>query len=288
MLKSLMSALIIAGALAGPLHAKAKPPETLTRSSKWQVDYDDDACHLLAEFGEDKDKVIMQITRYDLGDPLHLNLYGKRVDSPDSRGKVTLDFGLADKPIEETWIGGKNGDLNAIFVSVLRMDGWESAEPGDIGPKITPEQEASVSFITVDLPRKKPFRLDVGSLGKPLAQLRECQENLVKSWGYDPQEQATLSQPARPHNPPTDWFRSSDYPVEALGRRAQGMVQFRLDVDSAGNVAGCRILNRSNPDLFADITCKSVAKRAKLSPALDAAGKPVRSFEVYHVRWVMP
>jgi hypothetical protein len=67
-----------------------------------------------------------------------------------------------------------------------------------------------------------------------------------------------------------------------------GIVQFRLDVDAAGKITGCHVLHRTKPDLFADLTCRSITRRAKLEPALDAEGKPVRSFSVHKVLWIMP
>ncbi len=64
-----------------------------------------------------------------------------------------------------------------------------------------------------------------------------------------------------------------------------GYVRFRLDVDETGNVAGCRVLYRTNPDEFADLSCKLISKRAKFAPALDAKGKPVKSYYISQIRW---
>ena len=175
MLKRLLLGTVIAGALAGPLSARTDQPEALTRSSKWVVDYDEDACHLAAEFGSGKDMVVMRITRFDLGDPFHFSLYGDRLRHANSRGEATLDFGVGEKPIEAGWIGGKNGKLDAMFFSLVRLDGWKPESPGQTGPKLRPDQEAAVSGVTVAVRGKKAFRLEFGSLAKPLAQLRTCQ-----------------------------------------------------------------------------------------------------------------
>ena len=50
---------------------------------------------------------------------------------------------------------------------------------------------------------------------------------------------------------------------------------------------GCRVLYRTNPDEFADLTCALISKRARFAPALDAKGTPVKSFYISNVRWVM-
>ncbi len=47
---------------------------------------------------------------------------------------------------------------------------------------------------------------------------------------------------------------------------------------------GCFVPSRTSSDEFAD-TCRSVAKRARLQPALDAPDKPRRSFWVVKLHW---
>ena len=65
------------------------------------------------------------------------------------------------------------------------------------------------------------------------------------------------------------------------------MVRFRLDVDPSGKPSGCRVLYRTNPDEFADLSCQLLLKRARFAPALDIANKPVKTFYINEVRWLM-
>ena len=108
---------------------------------------------------------------------------------------------------------------------------------------------------------------------------------LVASFGPGLPEQARLSQPPKPLGVISDWITSADFPKKALNQGSSGLVQFRLDIDETGKVSGCRILYRTNPDDFADLSCKLLTQRAKFSPALDSAGKAVRSFYVSKIRW---
>lgn len=62
-------------------------------------------------------------------------------------------------------------------------------------------------------------------------------------------------------------------------------MQFRLDVDPEGKVAACHILARTDPDDFSKLTCKLMSGRARFIPALDAQGKPVKSFFVSKFSW---
>jgi len=287
MLKPLIFTLIFAAQANSAALAKVNAPETLARTGKWNVNYDRDACHLLAEFGTGKDMLILRLTRYEPGESFELALYGRKLASADARSKMKVDFGLGGAPVEAEAINGTAGNLPLTLFGSTRLDGWKSEGREEIGPSLSPQQEAAVTGLTVKIERKKLFRLDFGSLAKPMEQLRKCQTDLLKSWGFDPVVQTTLAKPARPASSPAVWLRDSDYPSEAIAMGQNGIVQFRLDVDADGRVSGCHVLARTSPDVFADTTCRAVTRRAKLEPALDANGKPVRSFFVQKVRWQM-
>lgn len=274
---------LAAAALPTPVAAKDKPPEVLKRVGNWIVNYDNDACHLAAQFGEGKNQVVLRMTRYQPSESFTLGLYGSRMAADEVRTKGTLDFGLSAQPLEVETINGSAGKNKAAWVSGVRLDRPWNADEGL--PDLTPEREASVTGLTIDFQRRKPFRLEFTAFGKAMAQLRTCQTDLVKSWGYDPEQQANLSRRATGKQSPAEWLKASDYPMQSVAMGHNGFVQFRLDVDETGKVAGCHVLDRTNPDDFADMTCKLVARRAKLEPALDASGKPVRSFIVQRVVW---
>lgn len=263
---------------------KDREPEALVRTGKWHLNYDRDACHLEGTFGKGDAEVIARFTRYDHGEKFDLSLTGKRFSYPATRADAKIDFGIQEMT-STAMFGTRGGAKLAVFPS-LRLDGLGLLSDRVL-PKITPEQEAQIKSITVRIPRKAPFRLEFASLGQSFAQMDDCTTNLVKSWGYDPVVQATLSQPVVPITAPNKWLDSKDYPVSALRSGANGIVQFRLDIDADGKITGCHVLARTSPDDFADITCRAILKRAQLLPALDAQGKRVRSYHVQKARWMM-
>jgi hypothetical protein len=282
--------LLIAGAcLAGSAPALAapgdKPIETLTRKGKWVADYSRDACNLITRMGEGKNSVIIRFTRYEPGDRFDLSVYGDRYRSDAVRIEGSADFGLSDKPIPIEGVSGNSGKMRAIFFRGMRLDGWDRGDKHEIAPVITPQEEGRVTGVTLRLERRRPLRLEFGSIAKPLAEMRKCMDALVTSWGYDAAQQAAGLRPVSAITSPGSWLNSNDYPSKALFAGYNGLVQIRLDVDVEGKVAGCFVLSRTSPDEFADITCRNVAKRARLQPALDAAGKPMRSFWVVRVNW---
>ncbi len=263
-----------------------KPIETLTRNGQWVADYSRDACNLIAKMGEGKDSVIVRFTRYEPGDTFDLSVYGDRFRTDAAQVGGNADFGLREKPVPLDGMAGSTGDLRAIFFNALRLDGWSSKNKLDVVPVVTPAEEARVTGVTLRIDGEHPLRLEFGSLAKPMAEMRKCMDMLVTSWGYDAAQQAAGLRPVSAITSPASWLNANDYPQGALSGGHNGLVQIRLDVDAQGKVAGCFVLSRTSPDEFADITCRSVARRARLQPALDAAGKPMRSFWVVKVHWL--
>ena len=76
-----MRALVVAilgAALMAPLPSAAKDdPVTLAKTTKWEMNYDADSCHLLAKFGRGEDTLLLRMTRYEPGDALTLMLYAR-------------------------------------------------------------------------------------------------------------------------------------------------------------------------------------------------------------------
>ena len=116
------------------------------------------------------------------------------------------------------------------------------------------------------------------------AAMDRCIDQLLTTWGLDPAVQRALQHGPVPLNNPSDWVRSTDYPSSAANRSS--VINFRLAIGADGAVTGCHIQSGLSVADFAAATCQLVARRARFSPALDAAGKPVTSFYANTVRWV--
>ncbi|WP_133365185.1 energy transducer TonB [Qipengyuania sediminis] len=84
------------------------------------------------------------------------------------------------------------------------------------------------------------------------------------------------------------WIRQDDYPASAVRDGEGGIVAFRLDVDAAGRVANCAILESSGPLVLAETTCRLLSERARFEPARDAAGRAIASRYHSRVRWEAP
>ncbi|NJS15500.1 MAG: energy transducer TonB, partial [Sphingopyxis sp.] len=100
-----------------------------------------------------------------------------------------------------------------------------------------------------------------------------------------PEAMPSSAVPAKPLGNPSFWVLPSDYPADALRQMVEGTTAFQVTVDGMGSVAKCDIVESSgSPSLDAQ-TCTVVARRARFSPAKDAAGLPVQGTYQNRIRW---
>ena len=121
-----------------------------------------------------------------------------------------------------------------------------------------------------------------------MAALQQCMESLISTWGIDLAAHRELSRRAEPTNNPGKWIRSSDYPPSELMMGGQALIKFRLTVDEEGMPIDCDVSGLTDSAAFAEISCSRLKQRARFTPALDAAGKPIRSVYLGSVRFKMP
>lgn len=273
---------------AVPVLAKDQPVISLARTTKWEMNYDVDSCHLLARFGSGDQNVVLNITREEPGDGFDLQLYGKSLRYDGIAMPVELTFGADGTAFKRTGVAltmSGPDKIPVLRISGVRVDGW-AYEKQAVPPVVTAARETAVTQITFRPPGSKRYRLETGSMGAPLAAMRQCTTDLITAWGYDPAVQAQLTRRPVPTRNPGAWLHSGDFPPKSLAQGHNGLIRFRLDVDATGQPVGCRVLYRTNPDEFADLSCKLLLKRAQFTPALDAQGKPVKSFYINSIRWV--
>lgn len=277
---------ILGLALAAP--AVAAEPEVLAPVGAWEINYDADSCHLLRAFGRGDKQVTLKMSRVQPGDQTDLEFYGKLLAPHGLMAPVEVAFG-DHKPTRSSppFLGKGGDDLPALMITSVRLDGRERGSGAPPPNTVTPEQEAAIKTVSLRVKQNEVFRLQTGSMAKPMQAMRSCLTDLVRHWGYDPAVQASLSKPTAPIGNAGSWVTGSDYPTKAFFNRSVGVVSFRLDIDETGKVTGCRVLRRTDPDEFEDITCRLLSRRAKMTPALDAQGQPVKTYYVNSVRWIM-
>lgn len=85
------------------------------------------------------------------------------------------------------------------------------------------------------------------------------------------------------------YFSSNDYPMSAVDAREQGTVRFWIEVSAEGRVTECHIVQSSGSAALDAATCRVMRERARYTPARDANGRPVASYDGdYTLTWRLP
>ncbi len=260
----------------------------LTASSPWQMDNGTDSCSLKRGFGTADNPALLEIERLGPGDRFYATITAKAFNGlaesshlvlktgPDGVEPIADRFTVADAPIE----GG--GKLTALMFSATT---WNGFRKDDRPPApVTPEREAAITSLIVSW-GDKAVQLGTGPLGKAMAAMRECTDGLVRSWGLDPAQQASLSARPVPKTSPDTWIAANSYPFGADNRHRPGLTRARLLVDASGAVSGCKVVDNYGDAAFAATACEQMTSKAAFSPALDQAGKPAASYYEASIRW---
>ena len=291
-MRKFLSAALISG-LAWPMPSMARETLRLKPTTKWLLNYADDSCRLARKFGESDQQVTLFLDQLEPGDWFQIVLGGKPV-KPEQRDQARVDVTLRFGPSEATlgsdaYTGTMNG-MPALLVSgahrlvplteaetAARKASYEGG-PDFVIPSLSPEQERAVTFLELSEGAESDLILETGPMDQPLKALRDCAWDTIRSWGLDVEQQRTLSRKVSNRDPLKPWFRADDYPMKMLRGGYEGVVNFRLLVDSTGKPTSCRIQTSTRPKEFDDAVCRGAMSRARFNPALDAQGNPVPSY----------
>lgn len=272
--------------LVNPVAAKDKPVEVLTRTAKWDMHYDDDSCSIWGQFGEGKAQIAIRMTRYQPDSATELALYGQRLLNKAPYVKVATDFNSDGTSTTFPALSGKAEKLPLLLLGTRDLADRQRSFDDSVA-SLAPDQQDGIASLTITIGGDKPIHLPLSPAAGVWGAMRTCTTNLVRTWGFDPDEQASLSRRASPLVSPQKWLRSDDYPNKALETGQIGVVRFRLDIAPDGTVSGCHVQMQSKPHDFSAVTCRAIELRARFDPALDKQGKAVRSYFVGAVNWVM-
>lgn len=263
---------------------------TLPRTEKWVVSFDNDGCRLVGAFSADsadKDKILIELAQYSPGPGFELSVLGQPVKTDDPFAKLKIGFGPDFKPVTVETITGTRAKYPLRIITSMNFDNLQNAPTTPAAIPATPPERV-VRYLDVWANAHSIYRLDLGSMISPMTVMHECMDNLVKSWGYDPDEMASDAARPAPVGTLGNWFTPNDYPTDLLRQGAMGIVHIRLDVDEKGAVTGCHVQMSTKPVGFDVATCKLLSQRAKFTPGHNAKGEPIKSYYVATVRWVIP
>ncbi|MGE3747394.1 MAG: energy transducer TonB [Sphingomonadaceae bacterium] len=103
-----------------------------------------------------------------------------------------------------------------------------------------------------------------------------------------PAPKPSIAKPPQPRGRPQNWLSTDDYPSSAIREGVEGVTGYRLDIGTDGRVAGCSVTSSSGSRILDDTTCRLLSRRARFTPAQDAAGNPIASSYSGRTRWQIP
>ena len=92
----------------------------------------------------------------------------------------------------------------------------------------------------------------------------------------------------QPRKPMQQLIGPEDYPASARAVKAEGWVDFILEVGANGRVTGCTITYSSGSTALDSATCRLLRSRARFTPARDSNGMPAASMYDDEIEWKLP
>jgi hypothetical protein len=269
----------------------ADEPRMLAPVSSWTLDFADERCSLIREFSDGDNKVRLQIDSFGPSPGYRVMISGDLVAGGEFRVSYSPDTGERE-PLR--MIPGKfqNEDAVSFGPAFLPAVPLKSDGPGG-------EFERSVTHLTVTFRLRKPFRLDTGSMAAPFAAMRQCVDDLMTSWGIDPELLRTQSRPPvlvldklpegyrlvsvdMQDDRPGYTEREHQAIARAQARervwpvtRAGYVAPVRVMVDATGQPTACVVQVESASEEYRRSVCAGLA--GPYRPALDAEGRPIAS-----------
>lgn len=122
---------------------------------------------------------------------------------------------------------------------------------------------------------------------KAIEALMDCNDGLLKSWGFDVDQAKKLKKAAQFQSDNGGVFKPTDYPLGALDKSASGTVVIAYDIKLDGRASDCRVVGSSGNSELDRVTCEVLIERAKYSPAIGPDDRPVESKVVLAVHWTV-
>ena len=293
---------LIASSFAGTAAMAKEETLILQASSQWQLDYSPDSCKLARQFGEGEQALTLLLTRYSPSARMDFLLAGPPIKSIREAGEADIRFGAGEEAQDVTYLGGTFSEKPAMIVAggvylhhltdeqlqAIRDEAEHDPKKDEADRAADLLRAEAANYIQVDPPRHEPIRLETGSLGKPFQAFDRCIDELVHHWGVDVPRYKLRSRDPEPIGNVGKWVTFSDYPSDALRKGAQSIVHFRLSVGEDGKVTDCYIQGGTEGESFQDTVCRTIKKRARFKPALDADGRPLASYYISTVRFEIP
>ncbi|HJS41233.1 MAG TPA: energy transducer TonB, partial [Sphingomicrobium sp.] len=134
-------------------------------------------------------------------------------------------------------------------------------------------------------PETMAVDLSLGSMAALRKAMDSCMDDLRGFWGM---VDSKLPEPAQKADVNARGiFTADDYPADAMAANHTGRTRYLLLIDERGSLLDCAIDESSGIASLDAMGCQVMRERARIKPALDAAGKTMKSIYRMTVQWAI-
>lgn len=275
----------------------------LKPSSQWVLDYGENRCRIVRTFADDDDgKTVIYFEQHSPRSGFAWLIAG---DAVPKKSKVKIRFGPDNGTIEKsgnTMTLGSYGPaigssgfaaVPEEVVKVRSLADMPSRDAGDFGtsppPELVSTEHRDFGWVEVAAETKDAVRLPLENMSEIQRAMRTCTDDLLRSWGLDPTQEAVLAQHPR-------WTNMSEvakdivevYPRAAYMNGEQGTLALRIMVEADGTPSKCVRADLNETENLDNSACLLIMKKAQFEPAISADGEPVASYVMQMIRYTLP
>lgn len=249
-----------AALLLAPITA---PTPMLPPIDKWTVNYGDSTCLATRKFGDKARSVTFAFESVvgEVGGTFFLITEGTSRGPRDGKARITLDSGPT---LSIPWVSMPANTSTRVFRMRPEESFWAAL--------------TTATSMHVEGIEGPPFTLPVESIAKVNKSVKACGDDLLRSWGADPDALASA-----PPGKPLEWIKADDYPAAAIKAKQHGTVKTVSTVGPDGVPTSCRVVVSSRYPLLDNASCSAIMARARFATATT----PVRYF-VRQIIWSLP
>ena len=245
-------------------------------SGPWTVDYAEDSCALYRTFEAQDRELWMELRQIAPDSLARFSVGSGHLELTEDAPHVTI---FPAREAFHHWAKPFTTDDESIraIVTSLHVSLLQSVAANDENG--ASESLPEIAGVQIARAFNETVVLKTGEMDMPLQALETCLDDLVRTWGVEPEQlQNAVSKPVPKYE---DQWRArvrNYYPRTGKYRSRNTRFPVVLLVGPDGKVARCRSPNALGDEDFEAVACAALTEYARFEPALDAKGEATYGF----------
>ncbi len=248
----------------------AAVPESLTPAGTWRVMADDDQCVIARDFVSASTKLTLFLGIEPIRDrATTVILTGPGSLRLPQTGTLSVSLGKAQ--LAKMSFRSRTDKSKWIAQSRFR----ETVEIGML---------ETVSVWGFSFDRGPRFLLEPTEVSAAIKAARDCNRQLLTSWGVDADSASRVVQPPEAINGSAEWISMRDIPGP-MPTSIKGGTTILWTVGTDGSIAMCKAVRSSGDRTLDEAACNALKKNGRYKPARDRDGNPVVVSYMRRIVW---